>query len=283
MPAGQQVRRHRGRQAAFQAQAGDVVDAVDRAQRHLRDGTQQVPRSLDRASHAGTEECGGFVADRHLARLGHSFHHGGLGGRRSGDNELPVPAARQEEHDLAAMYADGHPQPCRARSAGNPAGPPERPSHLPRGGACRSRMPVALEEQQHRVATPLDQIRAVFAGDIQQAGEYGVEDLAHLFGPHLARPRESLGQPGEPGDVDEPQRAVHRAVTGPRATSQPVDHDCGHVRPEGLVLVGICHPLPLSGRRVDDAMAGPGPSRQTRLCDHCVPGNIPPSSTEQTN
>jgi len=69
-------------------------------------------------------------------------------------------------------------------------------------------MVSAAEQQEHRVPAPFDQIRAVVAGRADQRAERGVQDVAHLFSAHVALASETLGQLGEPRNVDEGHGAL---------------------------------------------------------------------------
>ena len=73
------------------------------------------------------------------------------------------------------------------------------------------------------VAAPLDQVGAVVAGLGEQSRERGAEHVAHLLGADLALAREPLGEPGEPGDVDERRACRSRACADRRCRAVATD------------------------------------------------------------
>ena len=112
---------------------------------------------------------------------------------------------------LARVDAGGHAQldgPHRALGAADRL---DRPLHV-RGRPGRPRrVPVAVEEEEQRVAAELEHVAAVPLGDLDQAVEADRDPLDELLGAGLALRRQPLGQCREAGDVHGDERAFELA------------------------------------------------------------------------
>ena len=92
----------------------------------------------------------------------------------------------------------------------------------------------AVEQEQQRVAAPLEQAGTPVVGLVEQRREHAVERVAHELRADLALPREPLGERREARDVDEHQRSVDREVACVRRLPQPLDQESWNVRLELL-------------------------------------------------
>ena len=119
------------------------------------------------------------------------------------------------------MHADRHPEGRWACRGFQPADAPHRLLHPPRGVDGTLGVGLAGEPHQHGVTAPLDQLTAVGVRDRQQLGEGYVEEAGELLCSRLAARSESLGEAGEPGDVDECQGALEHAYSLVRRLRQP--------------------------------------------------------------
>ena len=70
----------------------------------------------------------------------------------------------------------------------------------------------AVEQEQERVAAPLEEPGAPVVRVVEQRDEHAVERVAHQLGADLALPRETLRERGEARDVDEGHRPFDLAV-----------------------------------------------------------------------
>ena len=95
-------------------------------------------------------------------------------------------------------------------------------------------MERAVEQEQQRVAAPLEQAGSPVVGLVEERGEHAVERVAHELRADLALPGEPLGESGEARDVDEHERSVDRAVARFRRLPQPLDQESGNIRLELL-------------------------------------------------
>ena len=153
---------------------------------------------------------------------GLGLDHGGH--VRAADEQLTVPrrVPHQEEVERPAVHTHGHPELHLAGAGRQPPDHAEAGAH-PEGGAARAlRVVVTVEEQQHGVAAPLHQVRAVRVGHAEQLGERHVQRVAHVLRPDLAEPRQSLGESREAGDVREDHRALDATVGPVRCRAEPV-------------------------------------------------------------
>ena len=108
--------------------------------------------------------------------------------------------------------------------------------HLPGRPAGALLVAGAVEQQQQRVAAPLEQAGAVVVRLVEQRGEHAVERVAHQLGADLALACETLREGREPRDVDEHHRAVDLALQRVRRVSEPVDDEPRDVRRQSTVL-----------------------------------------------
>ena len=69
--------------------------------------------------------------------------------------------------------------------------------------AARDLVIGAVEEQQQRVAAPLEQPGAPVVGLVEQRREHAIERVPHQLRADLALPRQPFRERGEPRDVDE--------------------------------------------------------------------------------
>ena len=134
------------------------------------------------------------------------------------DEQFTVHAPRREEVDRAARDPDRHPQGHRAAAHPEPADALDRPLHLP-GRPGRARLVTRpVEEEQQRVAAPLDQPGTPLVRLVEQRVEHAVERVAQELGPDLPAAREPLGQCGEP-EMSTNARDPSTAGTGSRGES----------------------------------------------------------------
>ena len=214
-------------------EVGGSSGATTRASRR---GPEQAPLEQRRPEEPGLEQGSRGGAEADLP--GRSRCLGLRGGARAGsaDQQLAVDVrvADEEEVEVAAVHADRHPQHDRAGRGGQPADHAQRRPHPVGRAGCAVRVVVPLEEQQHGVAAPLDQVGAVVADLGEQAGERRAEDVAHLLGADLALARQPFGEPGEAGDVDEGDGPVHAHVPVVVTGGHPATEEPGDVRAGGL-------------------------------------------------
>ena len=97
--------------------------------------------------------------------------------------------------------------------------------HADRGGRRTLLVLDAAKEQQHRVATELEEIGVLGVCRGDQLGERRVEDERDLLGTLSTAPGQLLGQLREARDVGEHERALERASPRPRLVAQPVRRD----------------------------------------------------------
>jgi hypothetical protein len=167
---------------------------------------------------------GGAWAEQDLARLRRRLEPGGDRRRAAGDQQLAVDRTEEGEVEPAGVDADGHSQPHPAHRGVQHTDPAHRGPHGCRGRARATHVVGAVVHHEQGVATPLHQPPAVCVGRFEQLAQDQVEVVGHLLGAEAALGREPLGQPGEPGDVREHQRAVQapggrcRVVPGPVAS-----------------------------------------------------------------
>ena len=230
---GQQVRRYGGRWRR----------RGSRRRRHRM--AQQQPAGGDRGPEELRGECRrGRVGDHDLPGPGSSVGPADGAGRGADDHELPVHdrVPGEDEVDGARVDAAGGAQDHRAHRRAQVADPSEHPVHAA-GRAGRAEGVVrTVEQQQHGVATPLEQVRALVLGNRHEGREHGVQDVAELLGPGAPLPRESLGQAGEARDVEHHQAGVQLPVREAVAGGRPPGKQPGHVgrvlRPEREVRRG---------------------------------------------
>ena len=218
-------------------------------------GDEQERVLLRRADTRRVETGGERTADPDLAGIGDRLDRRSLRRRRPEDQQLAVHASRCEEVDRPGRDADRHAQGHGAAAHADPADAFDRPLHLPgrAGGPCL--VTGTLEEEEKRVAPPLQQSRAPVVRLVEQRPEDPVERVAQQLRADLAASRQTLGERGEAGDVDECERPVHRAVRGLRRLAHPLDQEARHIRLQHLAL-SVRH-LPLHQRRHQSEYAPP--------------------------
>ena len=155
------------------------------SERRRREPSQQEARPLRRADVPGRQPRGRCRRDDDLAGVGLGFEQRRLGRCATGDQELAVALTDEEEVEHAGVHSDRHPQNDRARLSADPADTADRALHLGGAAAGPYLVVVAVVEQQHRVAAPLDHAGAVVVRDRQQLGERRVERVAQLLGADL--------------------------------------------------------------------------------------------------
>ena len=198
----------------------------------LRPAAEQDRRLLLPAEVARVERRRGLGADRDLAGVGEALHRDRTRRRRPGDDELPVQVADEEEVEDAAVDADRHAKRDRSRVRADASDTTHGALHLESGPAGPPFVLVAVEEQEHGVAAPLDHPGAELVCAREALGETLVEDLVHLLGPDLASAGEPLRQVGEARDVDERERALDPPVDALGRLSDPLDDETRDVRLE---------------------------------------------------
>ena len=87
----------------------------------------------------------------------------------------------------------------------------DRPLHVRRGAGGPLGVAVAEEEEEERVAAELEHVTTVPLGHGDQIVEDRRDPLHELLGAGLAVDGESLGQSGEPGDIDRDEGGVDLA------------------------------------------------------------------------
>ncbi len=190
---------------------------------------EQRPRSLAVAERCGVKLGCGRVAHGDLACLGRVLHLHGDDGVGAGDDQLAVPAADEEEIEVAAVDPDVHPQLDGADRGVERSQRGERVAHPPGRGAGPSGMGLAGEEEEQRVAAELDEPAAELVGDREEAAEGRAHHVGHLFGAEAALRREPLRHRGEAGHVDERHRPVQRAMALLRGVAQPLERDARQI------------------------------------------------------
>ena len=100
---------------------------------------------------------------------------------------------------------------------------------MPRAARATGGGAEPLEQQQHRVTAPLQEVRALHVGDVDQGGEHRVQDVAELLGAGPALLREPLGQAREARDVEQHQAGVELPVRQAVAGGGPSGQQPGQV------------------------------------------------------
>ncbi len=173
-------------------------------------------------------------AERDLAGLRDCLGVDAGGRVGTGDDQLAVDPAHQEEVELAAVHADRDAQPHGAGRRGAPPHALESLLHAHRRRSRAQRVVLAPEQQQDGVATELEQVGVVGVGTADQLGEGGVDHAGDLLRTFPAALRERLGEIGEAGDVGEDDRPLEALCTQRRRVAQPVDRDPRDERPEWI-------------------------------------------------
>ena len=156
--------------------------------------TSRAPAPWRGPTHDGSRQRGERVADADLAGIGDRLDRDRLGRGRPGDEQLAVHAPRREELDRPARDPDRHPQRDGAAGDPQPADPLDRPLHLPARARRTLGLLGAVEEEQQRVAAPLEQPGTPVVRLVEQRREDAVEGVAHQLGADLALAREPLGE-----------------------------------------------------------------------------------------
>ena len=193
--------------------------AASRIAASFRGPTQ--PGSSRRAQRLRDADLAGVRDGFHLERLGH---------RRAADQQLAVDAAGQPEVERPGAGADGHPERQRPAREVQPADAVDRSLHLPGGAAGAALVLGSVEQEEQRVAAPLEEARAPVVRLVEQRAEHAVEGVAHQLGADLALAGEPLAERGEAGDVDEDEGAVELHVELIRVAPKPVDDQPRDVR-----------------------------------------------------
>ena len=212
---------------------------------------QQQSAGGDRRPEELRGECRrGGVGDHDLAGPGSGVGPADGAGRGADDHQLPVHdrVPGEDEVDGARVDAAGGAQDHRAHRRTQVTDPAEHPVHAPGRAGGPQRVPEALEQQQHGVTAPLQQVRALHLGDVDQRGEHGVQDVAELLGAGPALLREPLGQAGESRDVEHHQAGVQlpvrEAVTGGRPPGQQPGQVGRVLRPDRGIGCACHRPSP---------------------------------------
>lgn len=85
------------------------------------------------------------------------------------------------------------------------------------------------EGQEEGVAAELEEGAAVLTGQVEKAPEAAPDHVGHLFGACPAASGQALREAGEPGHVDEDERAVDLAPAGTDVGVRPLDPEFGQV------------------------------------------------------
>ena len=170
--------------------------------------TSRMASSLRGPDAGWVQHRGQPRADADLLRVGDALHRQGLGHVRAADQQLAMDAPGHEEVERAGRDPDRHPQDDRAAAHVEATDPGDLALHLP-GGAARSAFVVgAVEQEEERVAAPLEEAGPPVVRLVEQRREHAIERVAHQLGADLALPRESLAEGGEARDVDEDEQYV---------------------------------------------------------------------------
>ena len=186
---------------------GDAADQVDvvghrleRLERVVGDGggpSEQEARAFGRTDHCRPERGCGVRAQHDLAGVGGALHGHDGAGPRTGNDELTVRRADEEEVEEPAVDPHRHPQGDPLAQDGQAPDFSECPPHLDGGAAGTCLMGLTGEEEQQGVAAELEQPAPVGDGQVEQGDEAGPDGGGELLGPHLPVPGQSFGQFGE--------------------------------------------------------------------------------------
>ena len=166
-----------------------------------------------------------------------SLDHRRLGGDRARHEQLAVDAAHEEEVDRSGRDSDRHAQRDPGAPHTDSPDPLDRLLHLP-CRACGSLLVAgALEEEQHRVAAPLEQAGAPAVRLVEQRGEDRIERIAKELRTDLSSPVEALRERREARDVDERERALDCSMLRVWHVAQPLDLEPWNIRLQHLVLI----------------------------------------------
>ncbi len=225
--------------AGRDVEALDLADIGGPATLDLGRGDEQDGLFLARADAGRVQHRGQPRTDPDLRRVGDALHRQGLGHVRAADQQLAMDAPGHEEVERAGRDPDRHPQDDGAAAHVEATDPGDLGLHLP-GGAARPAFVVGtVEQEEERVAAPLEEAGPPVIGLVEQGREHAIERVAHQLGPDLALARESLAEGGEPRDVDEHHAARDFPMAGRGRVPQPVHREAWHVRTqEGGLLLG---------------------------------------------
>ena len=129
--------------------------------------------------------------------FGSSLHGHDGAGPRTGDDELAVRRADEEEVEDPAVDPHRHPQGDPLAQDGQAPDFSECPPHLDGGAAGTCLMGLTGEEEQQGVAAELEQPAPVGDGQVEKGDEAGPDGGGELLGPHLPVPGQTFGQFGE--------------------------------------------------------------------------------------
>jgi hypothetical protein len=192
-------------------------------------------------------ELGGRLpADEDLAGFGGGLHLHRSACGRPGDEQFPMGVADEEELEAAGVEAGMHPQLDGSRRRARTPDRPQRPPHLERRPRRTLGVPVALVEEQERVAAELEQAAAERVGPVEERRERRVHHVRHFLGARAPAARELLRHRREARDVDEGESPVDLEPAPLRARPQPLDRQPRNERDElgravGSVAVGRRH------------------------------------------
>ena len=227
---------------------GDTADQVDvvghpleRLEGVVGDGggpSKQEARALGRTEHCRSERGCGRRAQHDLAGCGGSLHGHDGAGPRTGNDELTVRGADEEEVEDPAVDPHRHPQGDPLAQDGQAPDLSQRAPHLDGGAASTRLMGLTGEEEQQGVTAELEQPAPVGDGQVEQGDEAGPDGGGELLGPNLPVPGQTFGQFGETRDVDEDDRADLLLVPLIGRCGDPVDDQPGEVGRERVLGLG---------------------------------------------
>ena len=150
--------------------------------------------------------------------------------RRPGHDEGPARRAEQVVRLRTAGEAARHAESRVAQRRDDATVVGHEPEHRRGGRRGASMMVVAREEHDHRVAAELQHIAAEPEDLVDQSVEDRVQHVVDVLRTAAAEARQSFGQLGETGDVEERQRAIDLDPPRDRGRVHHTQRQIRHVR-----------------------------------------------------
>ena len=193
-------------------------------------------------------------------------------GAGTGDDELTMGLAYEEEVEQAAVDADGHAERNALPQHGEATDHAQRPAHLHGRQTGSGLVGFAGEVHEERVTAELEQTAAVRDGKVEERDEAGVDGGSELLGARLPQTGQALGELCESRNVDEGDGALEFLVRQLRCRPDPFDGEAREVGRQGMTDVGR------DGCRRRIRHDRPGISRSSPVADATglhIHGNVP--------
>ena len=144
--------------------------------------------------------------------------------------------SREYQVNWTGLDSGGSTERHSADRGGGASGLRKSSMHPQRRPRCPAAVVWAVEEQQNRVAAPLEKVGTLVLGIHQQPAEDGVEEVTQLLGAFPAAAGQPLGEWGEAGDVEQEQASIDDSMGRPQLGCCPRGQQPRHVRRRGRTL-----------------------------------------------